>query len=173
MIIYILSIQVKNGTWISLPETLFTKVILSVLVSLPTTATWILRVHTFKFPPTREEVSQEKSQSCSVVTLKMTRVALWELLQLKLKRSSKPGVTAITPNDGRMLATVVVFHINTAETNRSPVRVKFQLSEPSTPLKSCVLSATLGAVLSVSVTTGGGSYQVILPQSEIAKITDP
>ena len=142
----------------------------SKLVSLPTTTTWILRVHSLGIPPAREEALQEKSPSYSVVTLKITRVALWELLQVTLKRSLKPGNTETTPNAGWIVTTFSVFQVNNAEVNCSPVRVKFQLRNPSAPLSSCVLSATLVTVLSVSVTRGGGSYQVILPQSEFKKL---
>ena len=66
-----------------------------------------------------------------------------------------------------MVATAVVFDFNEAEAKVSPVRVKFQLNDALRPLKSCMLSAVLGTVLSVSVLIGGGSYQVILPPSEI------
>ena len=66
-----------------------------------------------------------------------------------------------------MEATVSVFDSNETEAKVSPVRVKFQLNDALRPLKSCMLSAVLGTVLSVSVLTGGGSCQVILPPSEI------
>ena len=126
-------------------------------LQLPTTATWMLRFHWF---PETSVNWQVNTPSSEVETLKITRVTC-PLTQLTLNLEVKTGFGLTIPLDDTV-ATPELPNCKDLNTRLNPCwRVNLQFSTWSLdPSWSCMLFVWT-KVWSVTVSTGGGSDQVI------------
>ena len=152
------------------PKTDHPLIIINSLIDLPTTVTLILRVHIWLTVFN----SQLNTPSSIMDTLKITRVAvlwLWAI-QLKLNLDVKAETTEATFIPGTMVATMTVLNFNVSVARLSCVRLNVQFSlSLVNPSRSCALWVRT-TELSVTIPTGGGSFQVTLaPASETVNLT--
>ena len=137
---------------------------LAKLLSLPTTCTWIARLHVASAKSFNSQLNSPFDLSSAVVTLEINRETLCGVV-LTLNRCRKLALTRPACPFDEMTTILALLNRNLTETNVDD-RLYFQFNVAEDPLQTCNLPGMSASVGFAVVWTGVGSYHVTVAPSE-------